>query len=179
MPTGRVLIALWIVCAGVVAWVWLRPLHDGTLPAPVVHAPRKARHVDPNGATLAQPEDEPVAEEPAAAPVLSGPPEMPSRQDLEGAMLKQSQHVLQSCRDVEQFTGLLVVRLVIARSGNVQSMQVQPPAAETRTAECVKHALRGLSFPRFAGTYAPTIEWSYPFLFEDRSAAHASEAMPK
>ncbi len=179
MPTGRVLIALWIVCAGVVAWVWLRPLHDGTLPGPVTHAPRKARRLDPTAAPLAQPEDEPVAEEPVAAPVASGPPEMPSRQDLEGTMLKVSQHVLSSCRDVEQFAGLLTVRLVIARSGNVQSLQVQPPAAETRTAECVKHALHGLSFPRFRGTYAPTIEWTYPFLFEDRTAAHADPALPK
>jgi hypothetical protein len=179
MPTGRVLIALWIVCTGVVAWVWLRPLHDGTLPGPRARTPHKARHVDPAGAPLAQPEDEPVADEPVAAPVSSGPPEMPSRQDLEGPMLKVSQHVLQSCRDVEQFTGLMTVRLVIARSGNVQSTQVQPPSAETRTAECVKHALHGLSFPRFRGTYAPTIEWTYPFLFEDRSAAHASEALPR
>lgn len=87
--------------------------------------------------------------------------------------------MLQSCRDVEQFAGILTVRLVIARSGNLQSAQVQPPAAETRTADCVKHALRGLQFPRFRGTYTPTIEWTYPFLFEDRAAAHSDSALPK
>jgi hypothetical protein len=177
MQSGRVLIALWIVCAGVIAWVWLRPLHDGTLPPPVAHAPRQARRADTTSAPLPQPEDEPVAEDPAAAPISSGPPEMPSRQDLEGPMLKVRARVLQ-CRDVEQFAGILTVRLVIARNGGVQSTQVQPPNGDSRTAECVKHALRGLSFPRFRGTYTPTIEWTYPFQFEDRSAPRAEVPPP-
>ena len=40
---GRAIVALWIVCAAAIAWVWLRPMHEGSLPAPVVRAPRKAR----------------------------------------------------------------------------------------------------------------------------------------
>src|SRR6266498_3685249 len=105
MGFPRALIALWVVCAAVIAWVWLRPLHDGPLPAPVVHQLRRARPANPEGAAgaaLAQPEDEPVADEPAARPVQSGPPEMLNRHDLENAMLKVHAKVMQ-CHDLEQF----------------------------------------------------------------------------
>jgi hypothetical protein len=165
MRAGRAVVALWIVCAGVIAWVWLRPLHEGTLPSPVKRAPRQAR-VDPRRAAVAAPEDEPVAEEPAAAPVQSGPPEQLSRHDLENAIDKVRSRVL-ACREVEQFTGFLTVKMVIGKSGNVQSASVLPPVDKTRTADCVKHALHHLSFPRFRGTTVPSIEWSYPFLFKD------------
>jgi hypothetical protein len=167
MGLPRALVALWIVCAAVIAWVWLRPLHDGPLPAPVAHQmrkkPRPALEGDP-AAAVAQPEDEPAADEPAARPVQSGPPEMLNRHDLENAILKVHPKVMQ-CHDVEQFTGTLMVRLVIAKSGNLQSTTVLPPGEKTRTAECVKKALHNLSFPRFRGTFIPTIEWTYPFVF--------------
>jgi hypothetical protein len=163
---GRAIVALWIICAGVVAWVWLRPMHEGTLPAPVTHAPRKAR-VDPHRASLAAPEDEPVADEPAAAPVHAGPPEQLNRHDLETAIDKIKPKVM-ACRDVEQYTGFLTVRLVIEKSGSLKSASVLPPVEKTRTADCVKHALRGLSFPKFRGTYIPQIEWSYPFWFAEK-----------
>ncbi|HEY1584823.1 MAG TPA: hypothetical protein VGH63_03990 [Polyangia bacterium] len=158
--------ALWIVCAAAIAWVWLRPMHEGSLPAPVVRAPRKAR-VDPRHAAVAQPEDEPIAEEPTAQPVHSGPPEQLNRHDLEAVIDKVKPKVLQQCRDVEQFAGFLTVKLTIEKNGSVRSIQVQPPVDKTRTADCVKHALHGLSFPRFRGTYIPEIEWSYPFLFAE------------
>jgi hypothetical protein len=183
---GRAIGALWIVCAGVIAWVWLRPLHEGSLPAPVVHGPRKPRPTDPSHGGVAQPEDEPVAEDPTATPVQSGPPEMLSRHDLETAMGKVEGKVMQ-CRDAEPFTGVVNVKMVIAKSGNVQSLSVVPPQAPPtqpgtslgtvapagllpmvpgpKMTECVKRALRGLSFPRFRGTYLQTIEWTYPFLF--------------
>ena len=163
---GRAIVALWIVCAGVVAWVWLRPMHDGTLPPPVTHAPRKAR-VDPHHNALAAPEDEPVADEPAASPVHVGPQEQLTRHDLETAIDKVRGKVL-GCRDVEQFAGFLTVRLVIDKSGSVKSTTVLPPVEKTRTAECVKHALHGLSFPKFRGTWMPQIEWSYPFWFPEK-----------
>lgn len=167
MSVGRAVVALWIVCAGVIAWVWLRPLHEGTLPQPGTRAGRKARPiVDPRHATLAAPEDEPVAEEPAAAPVQAGPPEQLSRHDLENAIDKVRAKVL-ACRDVEQYSGFLTVKLAIGKSGNLQSASVLPPVDKTRTAECVKHALHHLSFPRFRGTLVPSIEWSYPFLFKE------------
>jgi hypothetical protein len=166
---GRAIVALWIVCAAVIAWVWLRPLHEGSLPPPVVRAPRKAR-VDPRGAAVAQPEDEPVAEEPTAQVVHAGPPEQLTRHDLETAIDKVKPKVMQ-CREVEQFTGFLTVKLTIERNGSVKSAVVQPPVNTTRTAECVKHALHGLSFPHFRGTWMPQIEWSYPFLFADAAGA--------
>ena len=72
------------------------------------------------------------------------------------------------CRDVEQFAGFLTVRLVIEKTGSVKSTTVLPPVEKTRTAECVKHALRGLSFPKFRGTWMPQIEWNYPFWFPEK-----------
>jgi len=171
MTKGRAIAALWIVCAAVIAWVWLRPMHEGTLPPPVVRAPRKARStMDPRHAAVAQPEDEPVAEEPAAQPVHAGPPEQLDRHDLEAAIDKLKPKVLQ-CRDVEQFTGFLTVKLTIEKNGSVRSVAVQPPVDKTRTADCVKHALKGLAFPHFRGTWIPQIEWSYPFLFADSAPA--------
>ncbi len=157
--------ALWIVCAAAIAWVWLRPLHEGELPPPVVRAKRKAR-VDPRRAPVAQPEDEPVADEPAAQPVQAGPPEQLNRHDLENAIDHYRNKVL-ACRDVEQYSGFLMVKLTIERNGSVRSTSVQPPVDKTRTADCVKHALHGLSFPRFRGTYVPQIEWTYPFFFAE------------
>jgi len=172
MTNGRAIAALWIVCAALIAWVWLRPMHEGVLPPPVVRAPRKARSAatDARHAAVAQPEDEPVAEEPAAQPVHSGPQEQLNRHDLEAAIDKVKQKVLQ-CREVEQYTGFVTVKLTIEKNGSVRSIAVQPPVDKTRTADCVKHALHGLSFPRFRGTYLPQIEWTYPFLFGDNLGA--------
>jgi hypothetical protein len=172
MFRGRAVVALWIVCAAAIAWVWLRPLHEGSLPPPVVRAPRQARATPlaAEHAAVAQPEDEPVADEPAAEPVQAGPPEKLGRHELEAAMDRVKPKVLH-CRDVEQFTGFLTVKLVIEKNGSVRSTSVLPPLDKTLTADCVKHALRGLSFPRFRGTLMPQIEWSYPFLFADSAPA--------
>lgn len=120
---GRAIVALWIVCAAAIAWVWLRPMHEGSLPAPVTRAPRKAR-LDPRHAAVAQPEDEPVAEEPTAQPVHSGPPEKLDRHDLEAVIDKVKPKVLQQCRDVEQFAGFLTVKLTIEKNGSVRSIAV-------------------------------------------------------
>ena len=172
----RAIVALWILCGAAIAWVWLRPMHEGTLPPPVVRAPRKARaKVDPHAA-LAQPEDEPVADEPAAQPVQAGPPEQLNRHDLENAMDKFRSKVL-ACKDVEQYVGFVTVKLVIEKNGSVKSTSVLPPVDKTRTADCVKHALHGIAFPHFRGTYVPQIEWSYPFLFGEPAGMGA--ALPK
>jgi hypothetical protein len=167
MP-ARAVVALWILCAAVVASVWLRPLREGALPPPVTRAPRKAR-VDPRHAPVAQPDDEPVADEPAAAPVQAGAPEQLNRHDLENAVDRVRGKVL-ACRDVEQYSGFVTVKLTIDRSGAVKSAAVQPPVDKTRTADCVRHALHGLAFPRFRGTFVPQIEWTYPFYFAAGSA---------
>jgi hypothetical protein len=166
----RAVVALWVLCAVAIAWVWLRPMHEGVLPPPVTRAPRKARaKVDPHAA-LPQPEDEPVADEPAAQPVRTGPPEQLNRHDLENAIDHYRSKVL-ACKDVEHYTGFVTVKLTIERNGSVRSTSVQPPVDKTPTADCVKHALHGLSFPHFRGTYIPQIEWTYPFLFADAAAA--------
>jgi hypothetical protein len=165
----RAVVALWIVCAAVIAWVWLRPMAKAPLPEPSVHAPRPRKSASSGrAAPVVAPEDEPVADEPAAAPVQSGPPEMLNRFDLENAIDRVRDKVLK-CREVEQFSGFLTVKLVIERSGGVKSATVQPPVDHTRTADCVKKVLHGLGFPRFRGTYLPngTIEWTYPFLFKE------------
>jgi hypothetical protein len=165
---GRAMVALWIVCAAIVAWVWFRPLREGPLPPPVTHAPRKAR-VDAHRNAVVAPEDEPVADEPAASPVRSGPHEQLDRHDLEEAMDKVKPKVL-ACRSVEQYNGILTVKLVIEKNGGVKSATVQPPVDHSRTADCVRRALHGLSFPRYRGTFVPQTEWTYPFRFGEGSA---------
>ncbi len=163
MENGRAIAALWIACAGVIAWVWLRPMHEGVLPPPVARAERP-HTAHPRG--VAAPEDEPVADEPAAAPVQVGPPEQLNRHDLESTLERVRPKVL-ACREAEQFSGFLTVRMIIEKNGSLKSAQVQPPLDKTRTADCVRKALRGLAFPRFRGTYIPQIEWSYAFLFKE------------
>jgi len=171
----RAIVALWVVCALAIAWVWLRPMHDGTLPPPVTRAPRKARaKVDPHAA-LAQPEDEPVADEPAAQPVRTGPPEQLNRHDLENAIDHYRSKVL-ACKDAEQYNGFVMVKMTIERNGSLHSISVQPPVDKTRTADCVKHALHGLSFPHFRGTYVPQIEWTYPFMLGEVAGTAAAGA---
>src|SRR5437899_3721890 len=117
MQNRRALAALWVVCVAVIGWVWLHPLHEGALPPPVARAARKARPIDPAQTPVAQPEDEPIAEEPAAQPVQSGPPEMLDRHDLENAMLKIAPKAMQ-CQAIEQFIGSVQVRLVIKQNGS-------------------------------------------------------------
>ena len=164
MQNRRALVALWIVCAGVIAWVWLRPLHGGPLPPPVTRPAHRPR-LPPPTPGVAAPDDEPVADEPTAAPVRGGPPEQLDRHDLEDTLARARPKVL-ACQKLEQVTGFVTVKMVIAKTGNLQSVAVLPPLDKTRTADCVKHALRGLTFPRFRGTLIPTIEWTYPFLFK-------------
>jgi hypothetical protein len=140
-------------------------MHEGTLPPPLERAPRKARAKSDPRAAVAAPEDEPVAEEPAAQPVQAGPPEQLNRHDLENVIDRVKAKVLQQCKDIEGYSGFLNVRFTIERNGSLKSVVVLPPVDKTRTAECVKHALKGISFPRFRGTWVPQIEWTYPFLF--------------
>jgi hypothetical protein len=118
-------------------------------------------------AAAAQTDDELAPEE--DAPVLNvvsagGLPEEPGRHDFEQAMAKVRPRVDQ-CRQLEQFVGLVQVRVVIERSGGVKSAQTLPPLDETQTGQCVAKAVRYAAFPRFRGTLTPTIELIYPFYF--------------
>jgi hypothetical protein len=158
-----VAIAVCTLCAGVIGWTWLRPLVGAALPPP----PKRVRHKraqSPERALVAAPDDEPAAEEPAT--VATGIPEMLDRRDLENALAKIRPRI-DRCRERDQFNGLLTVTMVIKNNGNVQSATVQPPLDQSETARCVTKMLKGASFPRFRGTYLPTIEWTYPFLFRE------------
>jgi hypothetical protein len=160
-------IAVLIACilgAVIIGWTWLRPLDPGALPAPPQRAPRRHQARASNDHAPVAPDDEPAADEPAT--VAHGVPEMLDRHDLEGALEKVRPRI-ERCRGRDQFTGWLHVTMVIAKNGSVQSATVPPPLDQSETARCVCKTLRAMSFPRFVGTYLPTIEWTYPFLFRD------------
>jgi hypothetical protein len=160
----------WVIAAGIAgALVMLLFLPDrfelAATPPPV----RTLRLVRPSdGATKAVPSaaaapgDE-VEEEPAAERAeLSG--EEPTRRDLEAGMAAAEARVL-ACRSVENFAGLLSVRVVITRGGQVQSATVLPPNDQTPTASCVAHAVQSATFAHFRGQLHPTVELIYPFSF--------------
>ena len=113
------------------------------------------------------PEDENAPED--ETPTLNvltagGLPEEPDRHDLEEAMEKVRKRV-ESCQSLEQLAGIVQVRLVIDRSGNVKSAHALEPLDQTQTGQCVAREVRHASFPRFRGTLTPTIELIYPFYF--------------
>jgi hypothetical protein len=112
-------------------------------------------------------DDESTAED--ETPTLSvltagGLPEEPNRHDLEDAMDKVKKHV-DKCQTLEQFAGIVQVRVVIDRSGNVKNAHALEPLDQTQTGLCVAKEVRHASFPRFRGTLTPTIELIYPFYF--------------
>lgn len=157
MDRRRALLALWVLCAGAVAWVWFRPLRQGALPPWPARTQQTAKVVE-------APDDEP-ADDPVGTSVRTGPPERLDRDDLLRSIARVTPKVM-ACQRVEQVSGLVKVKMEIARSGRLQSAVVLPPFDKSRTADCVKHALRGLGFPRFLDSATPTIEWTYPFLFK-------------
>jgi hypothetical protein len=93
-----------------------------------------------------------------------GLPEDPDRHEMEAAMDKVRKRV-EACQSLEQLAGIIQVRLVIDRSGNVRSAHVLPPLDETQTGLCVAREVKHASFPRFRGTLTPTVELIYPFYF--------------
>ena len=138
---------------------------------PPIQTPRLRALWDKNQAARAanaSPDDDfAVGED--EAPVLNvvtagGLPEEPFRHEFEQAMEKVRSRV-DLCRPLEQFVGLVQVRVVIDRSGGVRSAQALPPLDESQTGQCVAKAVRYASFPRFRGTLTPTIELIYPFYF--------------
>jgi outer membrane biosynthesis protein TonB len=162
-------IALWVAAAtfaaALVWWVtWLPPSRVAPPPRPASRLPQKPR---PVRSADAPPDEEGAPqgdEQPIIAVGTTELPELLERRHLEAAMAKVKPHVM-ACRDLEQFSGYLTVKLVVGRSGGVQSVHVVSPPARSETGDCVVKALRRLSFPRFRGSVAPTVEWTYPFLF--------------
>jgi hypothetical protein len=136
-------------------------------PAPGPRPPRRsprAQKVAPEKTGAI--DDDAPAEDPQPMVVPSEGLEQLGRLELEAGMAKVRSRVL-ACRDVERFDGTLLVHLTIARSGSVQGVSVLPPADQTATATCVRTAVKSASFPRFRGTYLPTIELTYPFQMKE------------
>lgn len=107
---------------------------------------------------------EPDEEAPQAVASAQLPAEL-DRHQLEKGMDDIKPRV-EKCRGLDPpFSGILRVRVTIARSGNVQSALVLPPAAGTPTGDCVAKAVKRATFPRYRGTVAQSTELTWPFLF--------------
>jgi hypothetical protein len=159
LKTG-VALGVLALSAAVAVWLWRPP--SGAVAAP----PLKPIHLQPKAHVADSPEGETGSEDAPLMPVGTKElPEQLDRRQLEAGMQKVK---LDKCKHVEEppFTGTLTVRLTIARSGNVQSVAVLPPAEGTQTGICVaKQVKRDASFPAFRGTLVPTAELTWPFLF--------------
>ena len=136
----------------------LRALWSGEPPPPVENKPRPM-------AASAPEEEAPAEEEALPVRAVGEAPELLGRRELEAGVAR-ARRVVDQCQDLEQFVGTIKVRIVIARSGGVQSAQALPPLDETQTGECVAKAIRHhASFARFKGTLYPTMELTYAFYF--------------
>lgn len=163
-PRAQILLA---VAGGaavlVAAWVLAAP--DPPLRIPPLHPPHAVRAAQPTARAPGAPEDDPIVDDAPPPPSATGNPDEPTRRDLEAGMEKTKKHVAR-CQSLEQFSGTLMVRVVIARSGNVQSVTVQPPLDKTLTGQCVQKAVKNAAeFPRFKGEQTPSVELTYPFFF--------------
>jgi hypothetical protein len=154
-----VVLGLFALGAALAVWLWRPP--SGAVAAPAlqaVHLPPKP-HAEPLD-EIGGSEDAPLM--PVGTKEL---PEQLDRRQLEAAMAKVK---IDKCKiaDEPPFAGTLTVRVTIAKSGNVQSVAVLPPADTSATGACVaKQIRREAAFPAFRGTLLPTIELTYPFLF--------------
>jgi hypothetical protein len=160
-----------VLGAGVVLAAWWQLAPGPTPRVRTLRPPHPVRAAAAADAGARTPDDE-TAEDTPPAPVAAGPndlPEQPSRHDLEAGMERVKKQVAR-CQSLEQVTGALWVRVVIARSGSVQSVSALPPHDKTPTGECVAKAVKHeASFPRFRGELTPTVELTFPFYFRGAS----------
>ncbi len=158
----------WVVAAGVAgALVMLLVLPDRlgrVAAAPPVRTARLMPHAATAKKKSTDASSDPTDEEEAPSERAEPAGDEPSRRDLEAGMDRVQDRVL-ACRGVENFVGLLSVRVVISRTGGVQSVSVLPPSDKTATAPCVARAVQGASFAHFRGQLHPTVELVYPFYF--------------
>ena len=68
---------------------------------------------------------------------------------------------VQRCREVEQFTGTVTVKFVVAPSGQVTASSATGAHARSKTGSCVAGAVKQASFPEFEGS---PISFTYPFM---------------
>jgi len=125
----------------------------------------------PRSAASKAPDREPVAESETVesageAEATEEPPRGRSltRQELETGLLKVRQRAL-ACR-AEAPPPVVVVRIVIAPSGQVTQVGLPPEVKGTRAGDCIAHALRAASFPSWTAPPLPSVEWTYPLRFE-------------
>jgi hypothetical protein len=169
IPVVAVLVALAI--AGVTALA-LGGADHRPAAVPPLGTPRLKALWDKPTAAPAAPvteEDNPSDDE-TPTPTLNvltagGLPEEPNRHDLEDAMEKVRKNV-EACQLLEQFAGIVQVRVTIDRSGTVKNVRALEPLDETQTGQCVAKEVKHASFPPFRGTLNPTIELVYPFYFK-------------
>jgi hypothetical protein len=114
---------------------------------------------------LAPEEEAPAEEEALVVRAPDEAPELLNRRELEAGVAR-ARAAVEECRDLEQFVGMLKVKITIAKTGAVQSADALPPLDETQTGECVVKAIRkNAVFARFKGTLIPTMELTYAFYF--------------
>lgn len=163
---SRAQILLGVVAgAAALAAAWVLAAPDPPLRVPPLHPPHVVRA--PQAATRAPgaSDEDPIVDDLPPTPASAA--DEPTRRDLEAGMEK-TKKLVGRCQSLEQFAGTLTVRVVIARSGNVQSVSAVPPFDKTLTGECVVKAVkREASFPRFRGEQTPTVELIYPFFFRN------------
>jgi len=158
--------------AGVVALVvalavWFVREPSARVDAAPLTVPKLRRPSKPVAAGESIDSDAPESEAPTMPVGTSELPEQLDRHQLENGMAKAF-HAVERCWELERFVGRMRVHLVIAKTGNPQSVQVTEPEARTPTTDCVAKAVHNnASFPRFRGTLLPTVELIYPFLFKD------------
>jgi hypothetical protein len=149
------------VAALLAAWQMIGP--EKPVRVPALHPPHAVKAVAaprPTGT-----EDDPPVDDSTPPPAPAASADEPTRRDLEAGMEKTKKHVAH-CQSLEQFAGTLQVRVVIGKSGSVQSVSVLPPVDKTETAACVIKAVKTTAaFPRFKGELTPSVELVYPFYF--------------
>jgi hypothetical protein len=161
-------IALLLLALGVVvaAWQRLRPAPSVRIPKLEPPRPVRVAAASDGGVSSHAAEDEPAADDAPPERAPTELPEHPGRRDFEASMARVK-HAVGRCQSLEQVSGTVTVRLVIGRSGGVQSAVALPPYDRTRTGECVVRAVKQATFPRFRGEPTPTVELIYPFYFRD------------
>jgi predicted Zn finger-like uncharacterized protein len=115
-----------------------------------------------DGATGGRSEKRSAAPREAPPPPADDPslPEQLQRGDIVSGMSAVSSRV-HGCFEQYKVPGTAMVALVIAKSGRVQSANVQGALAGTPTGDCVGRAVKGASFKKFRGS---SMSISYPFI---------------
>jgi hypothetical protein len=94
-----------------------------------------------------------------AAPSDHGPPAQPSREQVRDVMLAMHSQLARCVRDKH---GTTFANVTIQGSGRVSYSLIEGAFAGTEAGSCMARALRGATFPPFAG---PPFKVRYPLQF--------------